>query len=53
MSSFSLELIHPDKAAQIASLVTEEVNIPDKYSDFTNVFLEQQALVLPEQIEFN
>ena len=32
--------IHPDREAQIAFLLIEEVKIPDKYSDFTNVFLE-------------
>ena len=45
--------IHPDRAAQIASLLTEEVKIPDKYSDFTNVFLEEKALVLPERTKLN
>ena len=45
--------IHPDREAQIASLLTEEVKIPDKYSDFTDVFSEEKALVLPERTEFN
>ena len=45
--------IHPDRAAQIASLLTEEVKIPDKYLDFTDVFSEEKALVLPEHIELN
>ena len=45
--------IHPDRAAQIASLLTEEVKIPDKYSDFTDVFSEEKALVLPERTELN
>ena len=43
--------IDPDRAAQIASLFSEEVRIPDKYSDFTDVFLENKALVLPERTE--
>ena len=30
--------IHPDREAQIAFLLTEEVKIPDKYLHFTNVF---------------
>ena len=30
--------IHPDREAQIASLLTEEVKILDQYSDFTDVF---------------
>ena len=45
--------IHPDRAAQIASLLTKEVKIPEEYSDFTDVFSEEKALVLPEQTEFN
>ena len=54
VASLNLVLgIHPDRKAQIASLLTEEVKIPDKYSDFTNVFSEEKALVLPECTEFN
>ena len=54
VASFNLAPgIHPDRAAQIASLLIEEVKIPDKYSDFTNVFSEEKALVLPERIELN
>ena len=45
--------IYPDSKAQIASLLTEEVKIPDEYSDFTDVFSEEKALVLPERTEFN
>ena len=45
--------IHPDRAAQIALLLNEEVKIPEEYSDFTNVFSEEKALVLPEQTESN
>ena len=45
--------IYPDKEAQIASLLTEEVKIPGKYSDFTDVFSEEKALVLLERIELN
>ena len=45
--------IHPDREAQIASLLTEKVKIPDEYSDFTNVFSKEKALVLPERIELN
>ena len=45
--------IHPNRAVQIASLLTEEVKIPDKYSDFTDVFSEEKALVLPERTELN
>ena len=50
----SLDLgIHPDREAQIASLLTEEVKIPDEYSDFADVFSEEKALVLPERTELN
>ena len=50
----SLDLrIHLDKEAQIASLLTKEVKILDKYSDFANVFSEEQALVLPERTDIN
>ena len=45
--------IHPDRKAQIASLLTEKVKIPDKYSDFTDIFSEKKALVLSERTEFN
>ena len=45
--------IHPDKKAQIAFLLTEEVKILDKYSDFTHIFSEVKALVLPERTKFN
>ena len=45
--------IHLDRAAQIAFLLTEEVKIPDEYSDFTDVFLEEKALVLLERTELN
>ena len=45
--------IHLDKKAQIASLLTKKSKIPDKYLDFTNVFSEEKALVLPERTELN
>ena len=45
--------IYPDREAQIASLLTEEVKIPDKDSDFTDVFSEEKALVLPERTKLN
>ena len=44
---------HPDRAAQIASLLTEKVKIPDKYLDFTNVFSKKKALVLVERNKLN
>ena len=45
--------IHPNRAAQIASLLTKEVKILGKYLDFADVFLEEKALVLPERTELN
>ena len=45
--------IYPDRAAQIVSLLAKEVRIPDEYSDFADVFLEEKALVLPERTELN
>ena len=45
--------IHPNKEAQIASLLTKKVTIPDKYSDFADVFSEKKALVLLEQTNLN
>ena len=45
--------IYPDREAQIASLLTKEVKIPDEYSDFTDVFSEKKALVLPKRNELN
>ena len=45
--------IHPDKEAQITSLLTKEIKILDKYSDFTDVFSEEKALVLPKCTELN
>lgn len=46
--SFKPKSIYPNKEAQIAFLLTKKVIIPDKYLDFANIFLKQQALVLPE-----
>ena len=45
--------IHPDKVAQIAFLLAKKVRIPDEYSDFADVFLEDKVLVLPERIKLN
>lgn len=46
-------LVHSDKIAQIAFLLTKKVMILDKYFDFTNVFSEKKILVLLEQTELN
>ena len=45
--------IHPTRKAQVALLVAKEVKIPIKYSDFSDVFLEENALILPEVTELN
>ena len=45
--------IHSDRAAQIASLLTKDVRILDKYLDFADVFSEEKALVLPERTKLN
>ena len=54
VTSLNLTLgIHPDKAAQIASLLAEEVKIPDEYSNFADIFSETKVLILPERINLN
>ena len=45
--------IHPAREAQIASLIAKEVKIPTDYSDFSDVFSEEKALVLPEITDLN
>ena len=45
--------IHPAREAQIASLIAEEVKIPTDYSDFSDVFSEEKASVLPEITDLN
>ena len=46
-------VIYPDKAAQIGSLLTKEITIPDEYSDFTDVFSKEKTLVQPKCTELN
>lgn len=53
ISSFSLESIYPDQKTRIASLLTKEMTISDKYSDFTNILSEKQALNLLKQTKLN
>ena len=54
VASFNLApRIHPDRAAQIAFLLTKEVKIPDEYLDFTDVFSEEKPLILPERTDLN
>lgn len=40
--------IHLARKAQIALLFAKEVKISIKYSDFSNMFLEEKVLVLPK-----
>ena len=55
VTSLSLNLmpIHPAKKVQIVLLVIEKVQIPSKYPDFLDIFLEEKALILLKVIEFN
>ena len=55
VTSFSLSLIsiYPAKEAQIVWIVAKEVKSPTKYSDFSNIFLEKKAVILPKIIELN
>ena len=46
-------LIHPGQEAKITLLVAKEVKIPTEYSDFSDVFSEEKALILLEAIELN
>ena len=45
--------IHPAREAQIALLIAKEVKISTKYSDFSDVFLEKKASILPEATKLN
>ena len=46
-------VIYPARETQIALLVVEKVKIPTKYSDFSDVFLEEKASILLEATEIN
>ena len=45
--------IYPAREAQIALLVIEEVQILSEYSDFSDVFSEERASILPEATNLN
>ena len=45
--------IHLARKAQIVLLITEEVKIPTKYSDFLDVFSKAKASILSEITELN
>ena len=53
MTSLLTMAIHPARKAQIALLVTKEVKISTKYSDFSDVFLKKKTLILLEVTELN
>lgn len=46
-------IIYPVKEAQIVLLLIKEVKIPNKYSNFSNVFSEKKALELLEITNLN
>ena len=46
-------VIHPTRKAQIALQVIEKIQILSKYFDFSDVFLEEKALVLPAITNLN
>ena len=48
MTSLVLISAHLDKKAQIVSLLTKKIKIPNKYSDFVNIFSKEKTLVLPK-----
>ena len=51
---FTLKIIiHPAQEAQIALLLTKEVIIPEKYSDFADIFSKESAEVLPKCTRIN
>ena len=51
--SLNLMLIDPARKAQIVLLVIKEVQILSEYSDFLDIFLEKEALILLEVLKIN
>lgn len=49
----SLILIYLAKKAQIALLFIKKVMIPAKYSDFSDIFLDEKTLMLPKLTKLN
>ena len=45
--------IYPAKKTWIALLITKEIKISIKYSDFSDIFLKKKALVLSEATNLN
>lgn len=46
-------IIHLVKKAQIVLLLAKKIKISIKYLDFSNIFLEKNALILLELVKFN
>ena len=46
-------LIHLTRKVQIALLIAKEIKIPNNYSDFFDVFLEERVLMLPKITKLN
>lgn len=57
VTSYSLNnltvLIHPVRKAKIALLIGKKMKISNKYSDFSDVFLEKRAFVLLKIMKLN
>ena len=53
LTSLSIMAIYPAREAQIALLVAKEIQISSEYSDFSDVFSEEKASILPEATELN
>lgn len=51
--SSSLISIYLTIKIQVYFLIAEKVNIPKEYSNFSNVFSEKKAMVLPEITNLN
>ena len=51
--SLNFILLYPAQKVEIVLLVGKKVKILIKYLDFSNVFLKEKALSLPEAIELN
>ena len=45
--------IYPGREAPIISLLPKKVKISEEYLDFTDIFLEEKALMLPERTKLN
>ena len=53
ITSLSTIAIYPASKAHIASLVAKEIKILTEYLDFSDVFLEEKALILLEPTKLN